>query len=58
MWSIGLLGYIEIEMNICQFDNWINSHEKFYLKLIILFMMNPCMRTLTPAGINRLFREY
>ena len=57
IWNVGVLGYIEFEVNLCQIDNWINDHE-FKSKLIILNMMDSRRRTLTTTGMTHLFREY
>ena len=58
IWNVGLLGYIEFEVNLCQIDNWINDHEEFKSKLIILNMMESRRRTLTTIGMTCLFQEY
>ena len=58
IWNVGLLGYIEFEMNFFQIDYWINDHREFKWKLIILFMMDSRRKTVATTGITHLFEEY
>ena len=57
IWNVGLLGYIEFELNFVDLTIEAMIMGSFKLKLIILYMMDSRRRTFAATGIIRLFKE-